>query len=623
MAEALLIANKAGVQIPTGLNETKIQLATQLVEAYGYKNAMSALSKMAGFIDVPPDISTFLTDPAYLGGILGNKIYPVWKSLLEEVFPNQFYSPYLEVILSGAIGTGKTTVAIAGAMYDLCKLMFLEHPQRKYKLIDSTIIALAIVNATKLLAKDVLFDQMSEWIDASPYFRNLANKSTGRTRFPKGIDILTGSRFDQVMGRAIVGAILDELNFQNRVTNQAYDNYNSVRARIESRFLQRGGTWPAHLFLVSSKSDDTGWLQLHIDKMRNVETSRIVEYPIWQVLECKNIYSGEKFKVFIGDKARDPFIIERADQIHGLPEACIIDIPIEYLQNFKNDIFRSLQDLAGTGTWSYRNFISSVELIEESQIRPNPVSKDIITLDFFDQSQRLVDFLSYEDLDIDSRPRFIHIDIGLRNDRTGIASVRYDGYVNLKKFDARTGLTMTSREPIYYVDFVLCVEPRPGQEVPLYKLKQLIMDLRKREYPMAKITVDGYQSANLRQDLELLGFDTEEISVDKKKDPYNNLKNIILESRFNCVRHKVLDEELKGLIDTEKKIDHKKDKSKDVADAVCGAIWIARENMDQFGNVLSNTEYMSAFEKYISDDETLYEKLYQFSDSVHPVGDLY
>lgn len=603
---------------PTTLDATRFQLAEQLVGAYGYNNAMSALAKMSGYVDSPPDIHTFINDSDFLGNVLGTRLYPAWRLLLEDIFPNPFYSPYLEVILSGAIGTGKTTVAIAGSLYDLCKLTYLDHPQRKYKLIDSTVIAYAIINATMSLAKDVLFDQLIEWIEASPYFRTLGNKSSGRTKFPKGIDIITGSRFDQVMGRAIVGAILDELNFQNRVSNQAYDNYNSVRARIESRFLGRGGSWPAHLFLVSSKSDDTGWLQTHINAMREVPTTKIVEYPIWHVLECKGIYSGEKFKVFIGDKARDPFLIDRPEQIIGMPDELIIDVPMEYYQNFKGDIFRSLQDLAGSGTWSFRNFISSVELIEECQIRENPVTKDIITLDFFDQSQRLIDFLLYERLAIDSRPRFIHIDIGLRKDKTGIACTRFDGFVNLKRFDPRTGLTMSTREPIYYTDFVMAIEPRPGHEVPLYKIKALITDLRKREFPIAKVTVDGYQSANLRQDLELIGFEVDEVSVDKKKDPYLHFKNSILESRLNCVRHPILDNELRNLIDTDKKIDHKKDMSKDVSDALCGSIWTAYQNMESWATVMSSSEYSSAFEKYISEENTYYDVLFGAAESFHP-----
>ncbi len=628
-----IIANNDGLQVRgSKLDATRLQLAEQFVSLYGYDKAMSALAKMSGYIDAPPTIDEFIHNPDFLGRIHGfdpelgrDRLFPAWKEVLRDVFPNPFYSPYNEVIFSGSIGSGKTTCALLGMMYDLCKLTFLENPQKKFQLLDSTQILFAFMNATVKLSEDVIFSQFTEWIESSSYFRSLANKyKDGSTLFPNRLGVFAGSRFEQTMGRAIVSVLLDEANFQHVVKNQAYDTYNSVKARISSRFLGKRGEVPAHMWLVSSKSDDSGWLQSHIDMSRNISTTKIVEYSIWEVLKCKNIYSGKTFKVFCGDKSRDPFIIDRPDQIIGLPDELIIDVPVEYKQDFTNDIFRSLQDLAGRGTWSFRNFMSSVELIEECQIRRNPVintNKDVITLDYFDQTQRLIDHLDYERIEVDSRPRFIHIDIGLRHDKTGIASTRFDGYVNLKRFDPRTGLTMTSREPIYYTDFIMCVQSRPGQEVPISKLKSLITDLRKREYPIAKITLDGYQSRNLLQDLELLGFDVDEVSVDKKKDAYLNLKNVILESRLNSVRHLVLDKELKNLIETEKKVDHKtgKDDSKDVSDALCGSIWVARENAEAFGNVMSSSEYMGAFERYISNEESFYDMVVGHTESVHQV----
>lgn len=608
------------------INPAQLQMVKQLIEVYGYDQTMSALANISGYVASPPSIEKFLFDDDYLGKMLGYneetgkpKIYSKWRAGLNDIFPNPFHSPYMEIVLSGAIGTGKSTVAVAGSLYDLCKLLHLKNPQGKFKLIDSTIIAYAVINATLTLAKDVLFDQLIEWISESPFFRTMANKSSGRTRFPKGIDIIAGSRFDQVMGKAIVGSILDEMNFQNRVSNQAYDNYNSVRARVESRFLGKGGSWPAHMWLVSSKSDESGWLQTHINKMRGIPTVKIFEYPIWDVLKDKGIYSGEIFKMFIGDKTRDPFIIDRPDQILGISDHLIIDIPIEYKQNFINDPFRSLQDLAGTGTWSSRNFLSSSELIEECQIRENPVTQKIITLDFYDKSQKLIDYIIYHNIDMDSRARFIHIDLGLTSDKTGIAATRFDGFVTLSRFDPQTGQKVKVREPIYYTDWVMAIEAKPGHEVAIYKIKNLLNDLRSRGYPIAKVTMDGYQSVNLRQDLTLLGFEAEELSVDRKKDPYYNLKNAILESRYNGIRHPLFDDELRRLIDGEKKIDHPMDGSKDLTDAVCGSLWSAYMVQDQYANVLAPGEYIEAFEHYLEEDESYYETILRQATSVHEV----
>ena len=258
-----------------GLSAAHAQLVTQLVQSHGVDGTMSALAHMSGYETIPPSIDEFVNGADFLGPMLGSGLYSKWRAGLHEIYPNPFYSPYSEVVLSGAIGNGKSTIAVTGALYDMCKLTCLAKPQEKFKVLKSTIIIYAVINATLKLARDVLFDMLIEWIEASPYFRTLANKSSGRTKFPKGLDILAGSRFDQTMGRAIVGAILDEMNFQNRVSNQAYDNYNSIRARVESRFMGKGGVLPAHMWLVSSKSDEAGWLNTHIEKMRDQEHVRV------------------------------------------------------------------------------------------------------------------------------------------------------------------------------------------------------------------------------------------------------------------------------------------------------------------------------------------------------------
>lgn len=621
MSTVLTASTDNGLSLP-GLESSKAQLVSQLVQKHGLEGTISALARMSGYVDVPPTINQFIDDEQFLGTMLGKGLFRTWRVVLNDIFPNQFYSPYLEVILSGAIGTGKTTCAIAGVLYDLCKLSFLKNPQEHFKLLKSTIILFAVINATKTLAEDVLFAQLDEWIASSPYFRTLANRTGGNTRFPNRIDIMAGSRFDQTMGRAIVGAVLDEANFQKKITNQASDNYNSIRARIESRFLGKGGSLPAHMWLVSSKADEEAWLQTHINKVKEQPQVKVVEYPIWEVLKEKGIYSGKTFKVFVGDKTRDPFIVERPEQIHGIDDALIIDVPIEYQQDFVNDIYRSLQDLAGSGTWSSFKFLPSAELVEECQIRENPVTKSVITLDFFDRDQKLIDYINYDRIALDNRPRFIHIDIGLKHDKTGICATRFGGIVTLKRTDPRTGMVHETREPIFYVDWMMAIEPRPGHEVALYKIKDLLIDLRKRTYPIAAVSTDGFQSANLRQDLTLLGFDTELLSVDKKRDPYDYMKNVILESRLNGTKHEILDKELRNLIDLGKKIDHPTDEnaSKDLADAVCGSIWLAYTKQDTYANIMSPSDYMQAMDQFAKEIEGgLYGEIFRNREASYGV----
>lgn len=73
------------------------------------KEAKELLAQMMGYREVPPTIDEFIESDYWLGGVLenGSAVYPYWRRALNQVFPNPFTSPYIEVIATGAIGIGK------------------------------------------------------------------------------------------------------------------------------------------------------------------------------------------------------------------------------------------------------------------------------------------------------------------------------------------------------------------------------------------------------------------------------------------------------------------------------------------------------------------------------------
>ena len=136
---------------------------------------------------------------------------------------------------------------------------------------------------------------------------------------------------------------------------------------------------------------------------------------------------------------RDPFIIEHARETVGISDELLIEVPVEYKQNFVNDIYRALQDIAGKSTRSSFQFISSVELIGECQVRQNPVTMRNIDLDINNYDQKIIEYLEFDNIISSTAPRFIHIDIGLTRDAVGIASTRFGGDVTLERMDVLTG----------------------------------------------------------------------------------------------------------------------------------------------------------------------------------------
>jgi hypothetical protein len=599
------------------LTEVSDQLVEQLIQTHGVKSTLNVLARLGGYTGTPPTMQEFINDQFYLGDLLGSGIYPYWVSALNKIYPNPFHSPYLEVILTGAIGLGKSTAALTGIVYDLVKLMHMKDPHERYKLIRSTKISVALINATLDLAGGVLYDQFMEWVSISPFLKENLSSKQSACLFKNNLTVVTGSRFSHVLGMAIVGAIMSEVNFQDKVANQALESYNAIKARLQSRFMSSSGSYPSRVFLDSSKKDSGSFIETVILKGRELDSQLVVfDAPIWDVLpEWKIKYSGEKFKVFIGSENRDPFLVTRPDQLINVDDSYIIDVPVEYKNNFVQDIHIALRDLAGKSTQATHKFITSAEKVNDSLGRENPIKQLVISLDFFNIQDRLIDYVDFTKIIPSSNPRFIHIDLGIKYDKTGIACTRLDGIVKLDTIDPITLDRRTTESLVYYTEFVMYIEPKAGQEVPIYKIKDFILDLNSRGFPIAIVTTDGFQSTNLRQDLTLRGFNAELLSVDRSTDPYSEFKMAILEGRWNGVIHPILEDELMNLQLTDKKVDHPIGKSKDGTDAICGSIWSARINYTRFMGNFNKDEMIKAIDELNA--PSLYEVIASRSRPLH------
>jgi len=610
------------------LQQVTDQFLLQLVEAHGWDAAEASIARLSHYHTVPPTIKQFIDGGEYLKDSLWNEqldqsiIFPIWRAALYQIYPSPFYSPYREIIATGSIGGGKTTFCKIGMLYDVIKLCCLENPQSYFQLSKATKLVFAVYSSTLGLAKGVLFDELLEWLRASPFLSNLMEgysnkKYSSPTMFKNKIDVKEGSRFTHTLGQAVTGGVLSELNFQRSWEQQAYKNYTSVKRRIKSRFLNK---IPGRMWLDSSKSDEGAFLEGHIKKVRGDSDVLIFDNALWDVKPQG--YCGETFKVFVGDQVRDPFVLRRSSDILGLDESHIIDVPVEHRRDFEDDIFNALQDIAGRSTSSVHKFIPSVERIEECLIRKNPVYRDVIQLDFYDTTDSLINYLDIRLVRENKRPRFIHLDLGLRHDFAGLAMSCIHGFVTISRMDRISGRLLTSEEPIYYTDFVMVLKAVSGQEVPIYKIKNFVRDLVTAGVPVVRFTADGFQSENIKQDLIMMGFDASILSVDRSRMPYDNFKNVILEGRYNGVRHPVLQRELKDLLDLGNKIDHprfassdggaeKEEGSKDAADAACGSVYSAFQNVGKYYTVNSMTSkpFMEAMEESIQGN--LYEQILQ------------
>ena len=161
--------------------------------------------------EIPVDIHTFLHDKRYLGNALYDNegrftIFPYWESKLEEIFPDNISTRYNTIILTGAIGLGKSTIAVICLLYLLYRLLCLKDPYLYYGLQPIDKITVSFMNITLENARGVSGDKMNQMILSSEWFMSHGTmKGTSNLEYVpnKHIEIIYGSSNNQIIGRAL------------------------------------------------------------------------------------------------------------------------------------------------------------------------------------------------------------------------------------------------------------------------------------------------------------------------------------------------------------------------------------------------------------------------------------
>lgn len=593
----------------------------ELVSKYSHSDIYKAIATDMGFKVCPPSIKEFIEDDEYLGEIFkgsdgtpGGKVYDYWKEVLEEIFPNPFTSPQDTILLRHAIGCGKSVAAKIGFLYNICKLLCMDDPRSYFGLLP-TVEIVNFVYATDLrLGGAVVMTELNEWISMSPFFKAHRDPSN-KTYFKNNINIHLGSQISHNVGKAVINALFEEINQEIR-HNQLKTNYDSIKARIKSRFMTERGTLFSQVWLVGSPYGNDSFAEELTKKALDDPSCMVLSAHQWSVLGNKlkvredgtTYYGGgkltfkkETFDVFVGNETKEPTIItdSNKDEFLDVEESLIIKPPIDYIEDFKRDIYVAVQDIGGIATSSLHRFITQISKIKTCMINKNWFERDIVILSFYDANDTL-----FKKMDIErfrnrlkpEKPRFIHLDLSYSGDVTGISSVFISHFTRTERVNPATGKLVITNDPVFFVDFTVGVYKRAGEEIPLFKIKNFIMDLSDAGYKIASVSADGFQSKTIMQELLVEGFDTEYVSCDRTMEPFSITKDAFLTNRVMCVDNEVLFNEIKSLrVINNKKVDHQDGGNsftasengstpygKDLSDSLAGAIFNAYSQKDRY-----------------------------------------
>lgn len=584
--------------------EEVLKILKQLYET-GNSNEYNNLL-LEDYDEIPVDIETFLKENKYLGKGLINEegkftVYNYWLDTLKKIFPDPLApSKYNTLALTGSIGIGKSFVAVLCMLYELYRMLCLKDPYVFYGLQPIDKITFAVMNITLDASKGVAWDKMQQLLQSSEWFL-----SKGAVRGDinvewspsKNIELIAGSLSRHIIGRAVFSCFFDEVSFQphqdvEKQKEKAKALVNTAWARMQSRFM-KGDKNPTLLILASSKRTEQSYMETFIEgkKKNESKTTLVIDEPQWVIRDDKNSLS--KFKVAIGNKFLASEVIplsatQKDIQLYRDRGFKIIDVPIGYYENFIDDIDIALTDIAGISTTSSSRYLSGprIAAIKNKNLK-NPFSSDILEIgNNPEDSNQYYDYFDLESIDktLLQYPLYIHLDMSISGDKTGIAGVWIKG----KKPPVEG--QPPSKELFFRPAFVVSIKAPKGYQISFEKNRQFIYWLKDNGFNIKGISFDTFQSADMKQQLAGKGFEVETISVDRVKDnvcqPYQYLKNTIYEERVELFENNLLTEELLGLErnNSNGKIDHTPSgiNSKDSADALCGAIWNASQHGEEF-----------------------------------------
>ena len=319
--------DKLNAIIKKTINDSSM-LSSLLIKHNGDKNNVySAITQtiddlkkqLNPFLTQPVSPREFLENPYYLGvDENGIGLTATLHDKLKEDFIRVHDNPELEeVVLTGGIGWGKSFFMEISIIYQIYLLSCLKEPAMYFGLAKNSKIAIMIISITQKQAKRNMFSGIKEAIKTIPYFieKFEYDQKKGEAEallFPRNIELMNAtSEHSSTIGLNIYSAALDEANFFKKVANskranstgEIYDEamvlYQSVRRRLDARFMQNGHK-PGIFYIGSSKVYPNDFTANHITKSQDLEREtgkhkvHVMDYNLWTVIFL-HFQSREKY----------------------------------------------------------------------------------------------------------------------------------------------------------------------------------------------------------------------------------------------------------------------------------------------------------------------------------------
>jgi hypothetical protein len=526
------------------------------------------------FEEKPVDAKTFVESLDYLGQPpLSDIQYDIVEAMsqiyrkedLQVLMGNKegsaYYDKYTknEIILQLGKGSGKDFVSTVACAYIVYKLLCLKDPARYFGKPSGDAIDIINVAINAQQAKNVFFKGFKSKIERSPWFAGKYDPKVDSIGFNKSITVYSGhSERESHEGLNLLMAVLDEISgFATEIgtgndQGKTADNiYKAFRGSVDSRFPDLG-----KVVLLSFPRYNGDFISKRYEEviMEKDVVERRYKFVINEELpegpdnEFEIVWEEDHIRSY---KYPRMFALKRPTWEVN-PTRKIEDFKIAFLTDMGDAMMRFLC----TPTYSSDAFFKQIEKLQKCMSLSNPV----------DNFRRFKENFKPDP----DKIYYVHADLAQKHDKCAVAIAHVDKWVNIQVIKDYEQVA-----PIVIVDAVAWWEPRAEGPVNLSEVKQWIMNLRRFGFNIGMVSFDRWQSYDIQQELKAVGMRTDTVSVAKKH--YEDLAMMIYEERIAIPMIPLLLEEMSELkiTDNGKRVDHPRKKSKDLADAVCGAVFNA------------------------------------------------
>jgi hypothetical protein len=528
--------------------------------------------KNNNFEETPVNAKTFVEGEDFLGQPpLSDVQYDIVEAMsqiykLEDLIDlmgeedgRRYYKKYTknEVILQLGKGSGKDFTSTVACSYIVYKLLCLKDPARYFGKPGGDAIDIINVAINAQQAKNVFFKGFKSKIERSPWFSGKFNAKAESIEFDKSITVYSGhSERESHEGLNLILAVLDEISgFATEIgtgndQGKTADNiYKAFRASVDSRFPDLG-----KVALLSFPRFPGDFISQRYDAVIAEKESVRKTHKFIMNPDLPDDADGNSLEI---EWDEDTITSYKYPGVFALKRPTWVVNPTRQIDDFKlafyTDIGDAMQRFACVPTFASDAFFKQREKVRACMTIRNPI----------DSSKRFDDAFKPDP----NKKYFVHADLAQKHDKCAVAIAHVEKWVSVQVMKDYEQVV-----PMVIVDAVVYWEPKIEGPVNLSEVKQWIQNLRRLGFDIGMVSFDRWQSFDIQNELKSVGMRTETVSVAKKH--YEDMAMLMYEERLAMPAIELLFEELTELkIMKNNRVDHPRKLSKDLADAVCGAIF--------------------------------------------------